>query len=329
MPGLPPPTTCRANFRGSNFTIGVDKLPDSYDYEALWIKAKLFINRAMDGDGYRSFDEQSLWASLALELLAKAALARVSPLLIAEPTDDGKHLLVASGLSTAEGQFISVRAKALFSRCHRAFKPFSSAEAADIVNARNEYLHGAGPGFTAIPQAAWWPKFWAQVAILVTALDKDIIELVGLEREQVVNGFLDQNKKNIEHRTEALIERAKQRLAQYLQGTLPAKIAAQWKPGLDRSVGMSHRDIENCPACGSAGLLEGDEVLNVEVEYEQYDEDEYGVVVTLTIAADYFSCTQCQLVLDSFELVEQAGLRTEFFAEGDADDIQESQYQNE
>ena len=49
-----------------------------WDPDALFIKAKLFLNHAMDDDS-RQFDEQALWASLALELLAKAALAKVSP----------------------------------------------------------------------------------------------------------------------------------------------------------------------------------------------------------------------------------------------------------
>jgi hypothetical protein len=52
-----------------------------YDHEALWSKAQVFLNRAMDPEPGRSFDEQALWASAALELLGKAALARVSPLL--------------------------------------------------------------------------------------------------------------------------------------------------------------------------------------------------------------------------------------------------------
>ena len=44
-----------------------------WDYEALWLKAKLFLNRAMDDEPLRSFDEQAFWASQALELLGKAA----------------------------------------------------------------------------------------------------------------------------------------------------------------------------------------------------------------------------------------------------------------
>ncbi len=33
-----------------------------YNHDALWVKAKLFINRAMDEDETRSPDERCLWA---------------------------------------------------------------------------------------------------------------------------------------------------------------------------------------------------------------------------------------------------------------------------
>ncbi|MYS85232.1 hypothetical protein [Embleya scabrispora] len=132
-----------------------------FDHEALWMKAKLFLNRAMDDDDSRGFDEHALWAALALELLAKAALARVSPLLIAEPNEEGSNLLIASGLVKGDAKFTSVRAKTLMARCHRAFKPFDQSEAMKIINGRNEYLHSSGTGFMAIPAHLWWPRYWA------------------------------------------------------------------------------------------------------------------------------------------------------------------------
>lgn len=292
-----------------------------YDHEALWLKAKLFINRAMDDDGYRSFDEQLLWASLALELLAKAALARVSPLLIVEPTEDGTNLLIASGLVKGDPRFPSVRAKTLFTRCQRAFRPFSLPEATKITSARNEYLHNSGPAFTVVPVDAWWPRFWAQASILVTALDRDVSEFVGIGRAKVVSNHLDQNTKNVEHRTQALIERAKQRLAQHLGGSLPAKIAAEWKQVGDLSAWLMYRSVEICPACSSQGILEGDNITDREIEYQQIDEYDFDTVVTLTIDVDYFSCPTCQLVLDGYELITQAGLPATFNVEAETGDI--------
>ena len=179
-----------------------------YDHAAFWVEAKLFLNHAMDSDEPRTFDERALWASIALELLAKASLALVSPLLIAAPTEDGTNLLIASGLMRGDIRFNSVNAHTLYSRCHKAFKPFSAKEAQAITHARNEYLHGGGVGFTVVPADVWWSRYWSQATILVHALDKDIEDLVGVERVPIVEKYLAQNSKNLEHRFQMLTARA-------------------------------------------------------------------------------------------------------------------------
>jgi hypothetical protein len=302
-----------------------------YDHEALWLKAKLFLNRAMDESGDRPFEERALWASLALELLAKAALARVSPLLVAEPTEDGTNLLIASGLVEGDARFTSVRAKTLYARCHKAFKPFSETEAGKITLARNDYLHGSAAGFTSMPEAAWWPRFWTLAVILVSALDRDIDALVGGDRERVVERHLEQNKKNIEDRTEMLIQRARQRLAQFNAGTLPARVAADWTPGTDLRAGLRYSEPGVCPACGGWGTIEGEDSLSVEVRYEQVAEDDYDVMVDVLASSEYFSCPACSLVLDNYQLVAEAGFESSFETVGDSDDIpdDEGEYGND
>jgi hypothetical protein len=107
----------------------------------------------MDPEDGRSFDEQALWASAALELLGKAALARVSPLLIAEPTEDGTNILIASGLIEGNARFTSVSASTVFKRCQKAFRPFSASDAQKFADARNEYLHGVE-----VRVASWTPS---------------------------------------------------------------------------------------------------------------------------------------------------------------------------
>jgi hypothetical protein len=165
---------------------------------------------------------------------------------------------------------VKEQAKTLFARCHKAFKPFDQAEAMKIINGRNEYLHSSGTRFLALPTEQWWPRFWAQAAVLVTALDKEIGELVGPDREGVVTAHLAQNARNIEQRTQALIERAGQRLQQHLGGTLPAKVAAEWKTGISLSAYLGFEEAAECPACGSAGLLEGEDIIQV-VELDVYE----------------------------------------------------------
>jgi hypothetical protein len=301
-----------------------------YDHEALWLKAKLFLNRAMDDDALRTFDEQALWASLALELLGKSALARISPGLIAEPTEDGVNILVAFGLVEGEAPFSSVRASTIFKRCHRAFRPFNANQAQAVAGSRNEYLHGAGVGFASLPQNVFWQRFWAQAAILVTAQDRALEELVGSSRVGTVEAHLEANKKHFEHRTEALIERARQRLKQHQAGMLPAKVQAEWQITPDLSAVFAHRATAECPACGSAGLLEGEDPENVRYEAESYGAEHEDVVrwAELTVPALCFSCSTCHLVLDGYELISQTNLPATFEVIDD-DPYPEPEYGND
>jgi hypothetical protein len=299
-----------------------------YAEEALWEKARLFINLAMDNDPQRSFDEQALWASLSLELLAKAALARVSPLLIATPNEEGTNLLIASGLVEGQASFHSVPAKTVFTRCARAFRPFSLKEASTIAAGRNEYLHGGAATLTLLPPEAWWPRYWAQAVILLTAQDKEIEDFVGADRVSVVEEHLERNREHIEERVTALIERAKQRLILHDSGRMTARMEAEWN-AFNAFAGLAHSGDATCPACGETGRLEGEDVTSYEIEGERIGPDDYDVWANLTVSPDYFACDNCHLVLDRYELVEAAELPTEFNDFGDPADYYEPDYGND
>ncbi|KRF04337.1 hypothetical protein ASH00_14635 [Arthrobacter sp. Soil782] len=300
----------------------------SYDYEALWLKGKLFINRAMDEEPI-SFDEQALWASLALELLGKSALAKISPLLIAEPTEEGKNILAALGIGEGDGKFTTVSASTVFKRCKRAFQTFDLDHANDIASARNEYLHGAGIGFGAISADKWWQRFWSVTSTLLDAQDKTIEELVGCERSDLVAKYLEQNKQYTAQRLQSLIDRAKQRYAQKLRGDLPEKLQKAWQSEMQLAAGLTHSDVATCPACGNLGRIEAEDVQNERsdgyFDYATGESDSWGVADALP---DYFSCAACQLVLSEYSLLEEAGLDEPFEVQGD-EFREEPQYGND
>ena len=54
--------------------------------DALYAKSQVYIRRGLRAQGEKDTEEYQLWASLALELLGKAALAKVHPALVADPT---------------------------------------------------------------------------------------------------------------------------------------------------------------------------------------------------------------------------------------------------
>ena len=67
----------------------------SWERDPLWAKARLFFGRAFDEP--RDDPRFGLWCSLGLELLARAALASISPTLLAAPENTHRYLLHALG----------------------------------------------------------------------------------------------------------------------------------------------------------------------------------------------------------------------------------------
>lgn len=296
----------------------------SFDPEGLWIKAKLFINRALDPN--REFEEQAFWACSSLELLGKSALARVSSLLIANPMDDGASLLVASGL--VDGKATSVQAKAVWSRCHRVFKPFSEAEAKKLSMGRNEYIHAADVGFDAVPAHAWWPSFWSQAVILLSHMGMNIEDYVDRRYVDQVNAALATRKKVVRQQLEARIERARTMLNQSRNETLSPRQLKDWER--KTSYFASYQSYVECPACGGEATIYGDDVLNTDVAYGINEWDESHVQVTLTVAPIAIFCDECHLDLGDYDFLLEAGLDEGFDVEGSDDDIEyEPEYNNE
>lgn len=297
-----------------------------FDSEGLWFKSRLFINRSQDD--FRDFEERAFWACSALELLGKSAMSRVSPLLVANPNDDGKSLLVASGVGKTS-EATSVQAKAVWARCGRLFKPFNATEASLLAIGRNDYIHSATVGFEPTPERVWWPSFWSQAVILLQHLDKSVIEYVGPTAAAHVAIHLATQKNNNARQLEARLERARSALARHHAGTLTARLAAEWATF---SFPESRYSVETvCPACASElAILGGDEKNMVTVENSE--DDEYGfdtTIVTLEINTEYLACSSCQLVITEYELLVEAGIEMAFDTDGTADDIEREDYNNE
>lgn len=300
-----------------------------YDFEPFLVKTRLFLNRAMDDDG-RSFDEQALWATLGLELLGKAVLAKKSPALIADIQEEGHHLMVALGLTKVGDRNTTIAAKTVFMRCKKMISSLDDKEAMTFIHARNAFLHGGTAHMTLLHAHVWWSKFWPLVEVLTHELDLIIDDLVGADRVTVVQDHLDFNKKSLQTRYDSLVARAERRLAEHAAGTLPERIAKQWRPGISQDMSMKYRNFEQtCPACGKTGTLESDNIDDVDADWSG-DPENPDLVVTLTVTPEFFSCDNCGLQLDGISLLDLAGMADQFYAQGDESDIQyEPDYGND
>ena len=284
-----------------------------YDHEAVWMKAKVFINRSFDALD-NDFPLAALWAANSLELLAKSALCKINPLLVADPSDDGRSLLLAAGLPGDKARYKSIPAKALYKRCANAFKSFSERNATEIALERNAELHsGANPFSGVSDEQLWWEKFWSTAAVLIDEQNCTIEEFVGSSHVAMVQHLLERNAQNVKERVNFLIERAKHRLA---NGEAPPK----W-PKLERYLTISIA----CPVCQGNALLGGDHIQDSDIVI---GEDESGLDHTYELFhvwSDFFQCEECGLMIEGEAHIEAADLDPIFkvgrLYEPDLDDL--------
>lgn len=281
-----------------------------FDYNALWTKAKLFINRSFSAMDAGDFDEAALWAACALELLGKAALSKINPLLIADPVDDGKSLLIAAGVSNDFVGFKSVQAKGVFSRCARAFPPFAATEATRIAASRNEDLHSGSLPFAGLNEDVWWQRYWAQAVLLIQAQDESIDSFVPPNRVAAVEGHLAKNRASLRLRVESLIQRARQRLELVEASALSARVTALVTANR-ATLDFDHTVWVECPACEGDAELGGSYVSDSDITTD----DEGVPWETLTVQAEGLVCPTCGLELDGPQFVAETQAPSEFEVE--------------
>lgn len=298
-----------------------------FSADGYWTKTLLFVNRALEPEEVRSEDERRLWASLGLEQLAKWALARTSPTLVADPVRaDGDQLFRALGLRDG-GPYVSITASTAFKRCAAIYRPFSDSEASNFANARNEYLHGTEVALLKLPTEVWWSRFWSLVNVLLSAHQLGPDSLVGSDRLAEVEAHLNRNAEHIKHRFEALVEAARRNLKRHETGLMLADEAARWKRRQDLTGWLKYKSEAYCPACGAMGTAESDFTDNTDVVWSGDPDDSPYVEVTFT--PDFFSCERCHLVLDNYDLIVEAGLDEHITMATDDPIYEEAEYGND
>lgn len=292
--------------------------PSPFDRGSLWAKAKNFINRsfaALDDD---DFPLAAMWAALALELLGKAALSHENPCLVAEPNDDGVSLMIAAGLAHDYTKAKSIQAKAVFSRCERAFQPFSAQEADKIAKSRNEELHSGLMPFEGVPnQNRWWERYWAQAVILIEAQGEGLESFVGSKRSTTVQSHLDNNRQHVSQHTAGRITAAEERWRLALESPEGAEMLTEYLKRLPAYL-SSFYGPATCPACGEQGSLLGDEVETSEVEVDPDDGRAWEV---LQVYPELFECENCGLVLEGQPYLEAAELDELILVERDYEPV--------
>lgn len=280
--------------------------------DALHTKSKIYVGRALARKGAGDLDEYQLWASLALELLGKAALAHTHPSLVVDPTH-WQSMFVAAGINvTTDVKTIS--AKTLFERlAHLAprFDKTIQKFCQDIAERRNSELHSADLPFKAMRLEAWEARYWHACDTILHHMGSSLESWLGAGDAEAPRRLLDEAAKALSAAVKLRVEAAKERF-EGLKKNQRERLAgeadlreAQHQVSLFKGT-YDEVWAESCPACGCRAFMAGEQT-GEDISEER---DDYAIweVVDREFVGEEFRCPVCELTLMGRDEIDAAGL---------------------
>lgn len=275
----------------------------SWERDPLWAKAKLFFQHALNTD--RDDPVFGLWCSLGMELLARAALASVSPTLLAQPESNQRNLLHVVHPDSELLFPKSISATLVFDLCGRMFPAFTDDDrkvASALLNRRNAELHSGAAAFQQYQPSQWLAGFYRACHSLATVLDQSLEDLFGETEAKFAQDLLAENRKNIKQKVLSTIAAHKKVFDGRIATEQEEARRAAAKLGEDLSTQRHHRVI--CPACGCTAMVQGRPFGKEHVTHGDDDE----IIVKQAVSPTEFACSACELHLSTFAELEVAGV---------------------
>jgi hypothetical protein len=270
-------------------TIKPAEIPQEWDAGALYAKAQRYIERMQreHSDDW----EHALWASFALEALARAALSNVSPALLADTSERSwQHLFHSLGFTPTEPKYSprSIAINEVMKRLREILPDFDNELEQFCVahtGRRNAELHSGATPFDGVDSSGWHAKYYRSCIVLLSSMGYELEEFVGKDEDAVAT---------------KLIAAARDETAKSVKGDVNAHQKV-WnaKPDGERkklSISASAWAIKQmghrvkCPACASDALIYGEPAA---APHKKIEDDE--ITETQEHLPTQFECIACGL----------------------------------
>lgn len=278
----------------------------SWEREPLFTKAKLFFEKGFDEDKESPFF--GLWCAMGLELLARSAVAHVSPTLLAEPDPSHQNLLHALNLGSATGKKKSLITAQVLLLCQNLIPPFTkdhSKISSAIINQRNEELHTGSAAFEDYPTSLWIAGFYKCCKILSEFQGESLNSLFGDEIEKEANMILSEVEEEVIGKTHTSIA-AHKKVFESKSRNDRNSLAAESENNSEKLAYRGHHRV-NCPACGSLATIIGEPYGKENIE-TKIDE----IVVRQSILPTKFHCVACELKISGYNALTAANLSNHY-----------------
>jgi hypothetical protein len=278
--------------------------PNSWSRDALLAKAQVYASK-MDTTMADDW-EFGFWSALSLELLARAALADVSPVLLAHPKS-WQNLLHSIGKLPTARKFspASIETREVLARLSELLPDFTQEVAgfcSKHVERRNAELHSGEMVFVELGTSEWLPRYYQACRILLGSMSRDLADFVAdAERAQeMIESLEDAASKAVDQDIKAhtrvwLSKSEEERREAIIQATAWAT----------RHSG--HRI--KCPSCDSPALLQGSPSGPVSTTV-----NDDVVIQRQFVLPSSFECVACRLKVSGYSKLSACGLGDAFSA---------------
>jgi len=269
-----------------------------WDYDGLIGKASVYFERA-ESVGEADDDAFAVWLLLGLEFLLRAPLAKVNPMLLADPNGDA--LLHAAGFPNSEGKEPkSIQVTTVITRLRRIIQDFTAEREDDatiLIALRNRELHTSEAVLASIDIALWLPRFTRVAEVICAHLGLDATYIVGKEVMQQGRALVDSEDKKLAHEVATRIAAAKA----FAEKLTETEVDQRWTAA--RASRAYPAVVVDCPACG---LDVGMDLEPIRTTNEHLSDGE--ILRDIISVARRLHCPVCSLTLTSTAEISMAGL---------------------
>lgn len=284
---------------------------NGWSYDTLWEKARLYIDRALSED--RDGPLFPFWAALALELLARATLAKVHPALLAEPD----CILMAFGYDTGKAPK-SVMVKTVFLRCQKIVPGFGDEElktCMTIIERRNEELHSGTLAFEEVPTGLWLSSYYRICKLLLSPQSQSLVTFLGKDEADAAEKMILASEKQIL----AVVQKAisvKKTEFESLELSERERRRAVSESAVTELQDSSKR-LVTCPSCNARAVITGERVRVGVARLEE------GMMYRdIAFLPTRFHCFSCELDLAGHASLHAAGLGGQYSITESYDPVQ-------
>lgn len=278
----------------------------SWEKDTLLSKSKIFFDKAFSEDKENIFF--GLNCAMGLETLSRAALAKFSPTLLAEPDKDQQNLLYALNLGSAKTQKKSIGTSQVLVMCKTLIPEFTEEHlksASAIVNRRNEEVHTGTAAFLEYRTQHWIEGFYKCCKVLADSLGETLESIFGAEEAKAAELILKETETKVIEKTKGLIAAHAKVFESKGEDEINHLRAEAEKQGEILSHSKHHR--VKCPACSCVATVTGDVYGKDQIEHGDYE-----IIVRQSVIPTKFNCVACGLKLNGYGQLSTAGVGDHF-----------------